>query len=53
MLQNPLLRAAATGHTGLLQIGAGGAVQKPDTGRDLFMKLFFGQHGVTAFYNNI
>ena len=42
--QNPFLGAAALGHAGFLEVGAGGAVQKTDTGSDFFVKLFFGEH---------
>ena len=42
--KDPLFRAAAPGHTHLLQIGAGGTVQKKHALVQFFVKLFFRQH---------
>ena len=44
MGQDPLLGAAAPGHSGLHQVGAGGAVQIAQTGGDFFVKLLRCQH---------
>ena len=43
--KNPFLRAAALGHTGISQIGAGGTVQNVDASGNFFLQRLPCQHG--------
>ena len=51
MGKDPFLGADAVGHTGLSQIGAGGAVQKTDAGGNFFVKFFSGEHMDTSVFD--
>ena len=47
MIQYPLFGAAALGHTGFLEIGTGGTVQKQGAVGDFLTEFFFGEHKTT------
>jgi hypothetical protein len=46
--KDPLFRTTAPGHPGLLQIRAGGTIQKQRPSLANIVKLFFRQHSITS-----
>ena len=48
IVQNPLLGAAASGHSGLLQVGAGGTVQEHGAVLQQLMKFLFCKHALPS-----